>query len=154
MAIELEFDSAEAKKFLESLQDRQDAISKQTDWFVTDVIGIFVFQDVMDHFKRETGSSGKWEKWSPAYAANARARGQKMILQNTGRLRQNFSAGQWRKRGGNIEWYNNAKTARGFPYAAAHNEGGPILPKRDFMWLGDGAMKKISDACAAFMAGD
>jgi phage gpG-like protein len=154
-AIELAFDAEKVLSWLKAIEQRRKAIEKRESAFCNS-IGIFVFQDVLDHFKNEQGSDGKWVGWSSSYSAKMKAAGKggNNILQDTGRLRNSFTPGQWRKTSQGIEWYNPAKTNSGFPYAYAHDEGGPKLPKRDFMWLSDAAMNKISEATLAFLAGD
>lgn len=154
-AISLEFDTSKVQAFLRRLQENKKDVLKADDSFVS-TISMFVFQDVISHFEKERGSEGKWKAWSKVYRAHMESigKGGNKILQDTGRLRQSFTPGQWRSRPGGIEWYNPAKTKSGFPYAAAHDRGGPKLPKRDFMWLSDKAMDKIAKATAAFLAGD
>lgn len=154
-SIDLKLDAKKVEKFLKDLQKRSDQIHKRDNAFV-DTISMFVFQDIIAHFEKEQGSRGKWKAWSKVYAEHMEkiGKGGNKILQDTGRLRQSFTPGQWRGRPAGIEWYNPAKTKSGFPYAAAHDQGGGKLPKRDFMWLGKGAMDKIAKATAAFMAGD
>lgn len=154
-AIDLQFDSKQAEAFLKRLKRNQEAIEKKDQAFV-DTISIFVFQDIINHFEKEQGPKGKWKAWSKVYAEHMEAlgKGGNKILQDSGRLRQSFTPGQWRARPAGIEWYNPAKTKKGFPYAAAHDEGGGRLPQRKFMWLGSGAMEKIAKATVAFLAGD
>lgn len=155
MSIELEFDSLLAEKWLRGLSKKWDDVAKRQDAYVK-AIGVFVFQDVMDHFRQERGSADHWAPWSNSYQTKMEldGKGGNKILQDTGRLRNSFKAGMWRKTPAGIEWYNDAKTSSGFPYAYAHNEGGPKLPKRDFMWLSESAMDKISEATLAFITGD
>ncbi len=154
-AIEIEFDSGKVQEFLKTLLQRQEQIQRKDRAFV-DTISIFVFQDIINHFEKESGPNGKWKAWSKTYAEHMESigKGGNKILQDSGRLRQSFTPGQWRMRPAGIEWYNPAKTKSGFPYAAAHDEGGGKLPQRRFMWLGDRALEKISQTTAAFMAGD
>lgn len=154
-AIDLEFDAAKVDRFLRNIKDNKEAISRKNDIFVA-VISTFVFQDVINHFEKEQGSAGKWKAWSKVYAEHMESvgKGGNQILQDSGRLRQSFTPGQWRAHPSGIEWYNPAKTKDGFPYAFAHNEGGPKLPKRDFMWLSGGAMEKIAEATLAFLTGE
>lgn len=154
-AINLEFDAKKAEEFLKRLKRNKDSVDKRDDAYVS-TISLFVFQDIINHFEKEQGPSGKWKAWSKVYAEHMETigKGGNKILQDSGRLRQSFTPGQWRKRPAGIEWYNPAKTKGGFPYAAAHDEGGPKLPQRRFMWLSDSAMNKISEATAAFLAGD
>jgi phage gpG-like protein len=179
-SIDLQFSSAQAEKFLKAIKKNREAIkNRETIW--VDSIGVYVLQDIMDHFKKEEGPSGGWPAWSTSYAGAVaghfafRRFGNRTVrldphqmeeygikpprkpgkmLQATGRLRNSFTEGRWRKNSVGIEWYNPAKTRSGFPYAYAHNEGGDRLPQRRFMWLSDKALNKIAQVTAAFLAGD
>lgn len=78
-------------------------------------------------------------------------------LQDTGFLRQsnqpgflNSVSGARRHPKGAL-FFNNARTRSGFPYAFAHNEGGPVLPKRQFMWLSDRAIARIGRETMKFI---
>lgn len=116
-------------------------------------ISAFVFQDVMDHFEKEMGSKGKWKRWSDAYDEHMIkiGKGANNILQDTGRLRNNFVPTNYRRQNAKIVWFNNARTTSGFPYAYAHDKGGGKLPKRDFMWLSKEAKAEIRDATLKFI---
>jgi len=48
-------------------------------------------------------------------------------------------------------WFNDAKTKSGAPYAAIHDKGLGKQAKRDFMWLSNDAMEKISEQTLQFM---
>jgi hypothetical protein len=49
-------------------------------------------------------------------------------------------------------WFNDARTKDGYPYAAGHDKGTAAGKKqRDFMWLSDKAMDKISQQTLQFM---
>lgn len=153
-AIDLVFDSAAAQAFLDGIKKRHDDIINNRSAFVDNVIGIFVFQDIMSHFEKEQGPTGPWKQWSASWAKWSADHGYSQILQKSGKLRQSFIPGNWRSKPDGIEWFNPARTKTGFPYAYAHDTGGPKLPKRSFMWLSQTAMDKISAATAAFLAGD
>jgi len=151
-AIELELDTSEIERFLSRLQTNKDQITKRDSAYIS-AVSVFVFQDVQDHFRKEQGSDGKWAAWSSIYSRHMQSigKGGNQILQDSGRLRQSFTPGMYRATSEGIEWYNPAKTADGFPYAYAHDEGGPKLPRRDFMWLSESAMNKISEATLEFL---
>lgn len=127
----------------------------------------FVFRDVMDHFKNEQGPDGAWKKWSDSYIAQLngevfffRRNGRLMVgspgkksrhaggkkLQDTGRLRQSFTTANYRVNQNQIIWFNQAKTKNGFPYAYAHDTGGPKLPQRRFMWLSKSAFNELTNS--------
>lgn len=122
-----------------------------------DSISILGFKDVMDHFEKQQGSKGGWKRWSALYRNHMEklGKGDNMILQDTGRLRQStmmaFDSEQIKK---GYLVFNPAQTQKGFPYAYAHDTGGPILPKRDFMWLSLRAQNQIAMVTASYMAKD
>jgi len=148
----IHFDSEKAKAFFRQIYENVEEISEANRAYV-DSISVFVFQDVLDHFKQERGSSGKWKKWSDLYKERMvrTGKGGNKILQDSGRLRQSFTPRSYRAKSYGIQWFNPAKTKGGFPYAAGHNEGGDVLPKRDFMWLSTKALQRISQLTAAYM---
>lgn len=145
------------------------------------LISALVYRDIDTHFKEQKGSKGPWKQWSPSYAEtvngkafyrrignrtirfdadDVKARGGTMpppprkpgdILQASGKLKNNFLPTRVKSSSRNITWFNNAQTKSGFPYAAAHDNGGDRLPKRDFMWLSDKALEEISVQTLQFM---
>ena len=142
----------EAQAFLKKLIKKKEAISKGQQEYVS-LLSAIVYSDIIDHFEHERGSEGPWKEWSKAYRAHMQAIGKEgnRILQDTGRLRQSFMPTNWKLTTEGILWFNPAKTRSGFPYAAAHDEGGKKLPKRDFMWLSDQARERISDQTLEFL---
>lgn len=142
--------------FVAEFQDKQindllDSYIKKVDSIhsigreIVDIITIVVYADVIDHFRQQRGEKGRWKGWSKGYQkrmANI-GKGSNKILQDTGNLRMSFTPRNWRKESDAIVWYNPARTKSGFPYAFAHNEGGPKLPRRDFMWLSPKAITNI-----------
>lgn len=152
-----EFDVSELKKieqWIGGVKKNTDYVFKRKEKKFADAIGVYVFQDVMDHFKTQSGGQGQpWAKWSEAYADHMRriGRGGNKILQWSGRLRNTFEKSNYRKKPDGLEWYNQAKTKSGFPYAAAHDDGGGNLPQRSFMWLSNKAMDKIIATTMEFM---
>lgn len=154
---EIDFDSEEVDRVVRNLLKKTEAITKR-DKAVVGILSAIVFRDVMEHFDKSEGSKGKWtarngDKWSPSYTKfmNRIGRGGNKVLINNGRLRMNFQPQNVRKVSDGLMWFNNAQTASGFPYAAAHDEGGPKLPKRDFMWLSDKAMESIEDQILRYL---
>lgn len=167
-----EFDRRTAK-FIGDILEKSKSISKYANAFI-DGFMPFVIADIEEHFRSEEGPSGKWEPWSKSYSdavngvvsfrtINDRVvpikkgklrppRKPGLILSATGRLRKGLKATNYRKSGGSLVIFNNAKTKEGFPYAAAHNEGEGLLPQRRFMWLSDKARGKILNYCLRFMA--
>jgi len=164
-----EFDDKQVRGFLENMAKNLRNVKNGIRDYAN-LISINVFQDIMEHFKNEEGPDGKWPIWSVSYMAAIQGRvafrkfGKRtvaldpyqmeaygikpprkpgMILQNTGRLRNGFTPRKYRANSSGITWYNNAKTKTGFPYAAAHDEGGNKLPQRSFMWLSKEGMEQV-----------
>lgn len=108
------------------------------------IISAIVFKDVIGHFEEEKGPGGSWKPWSKMYADHMRAIGKSgnKILQDSGRLRQSFLPANFKAQSDGILFYNKAKV-NGFPYAAAHDQGGKKLPQRKFMWLSDKGMNSV-----------
>lgn len=150
--VEVKFDDERIKDFLKGVHSKLSKAKNGTSEYVG-LISANVFADVMDHFSSETGSDGKWQPWSKIYKEhlNEIGRGGNKILQWNGRLRQSFKPTDYKASTRGITWFNDARTKSGFPYAAAHDEGGGSLPAREFMWLSQGALEKIADQTLAFI---
>lgn len=149
---EVVFDNQEVREFLDNIGKKTKAIADR-DQKVVGILSSIVFADIIQHFERSEGPDGPWAKWSPRYAkfmASIGRQGNKILI-NNGRLRQNFRPTNVRRTSDGLSWYNNAVTASGFPYAAAHNEGGPKLPQRRFMWLSDKAIDEIETQIVKFL---
>lgn len=156
MAEQAIFQGASAIKFIQALQKKVKDVAGAQEAFA-DMLGPTVYADITRHFENEEGSKGPWKAWSDAYTAHRVAIGrvQGPILHMTGRLKGSFLPGNYRTERGGILWFNPAKTeGGGFPYAYAHDEGGPKLPKRDFMWLSGNAMKLIEKITIGFILGE
>src|SRR5262245_4569018 len=126
---EFNFDAKEWQDLLTRLKKKWDYILVGTSGVrkeFSELASIFVFKDIMDHFENESGPKGQWVWWSDAYTAhlNKIGRGGNKILQFNGRLKQSFTANNWKSTNDGVLFYNNAKTSGGFPYAAAHDRGG------------------------------
>lgn len=150
--LEAVFENLAVKHMLEQLEKAADDVIDQHPKYVA-LLSAVVFSDVMDHFKKEEGEDGKWTPWSSVYAAHMKRIGKSgnKLLQFSGKMRNSFQPTQYRPSSAGILWYNNAKTSSGFPYAAAHNEGGKKLPQRQFMWLSDKGMERIVDNTLAYL---
>lgn len=149
---EFAFTDSEAQAFLKKLIKKTDQIKGGAKAFGA-LASAVVFGDIISHFEKQQGSEGAWAPWSSAYRTHMDkiGKGGNMILADTGRLRQSFTPTSYRQVNEGILWFNPAKTKSGFPYAAAHDEGGPKLPKRDFMWLSDEAKDKLEDVTLKFI---
>ncbi len=151
-AISAEFDSQEVTDFLNDLTSRLENVKDGERKYIG-LLSAIVYGDVMGHFKGERGSAGPWAKWSKSYRKQmeAKGRGSNKILQFTGKLRNSFKPTNVNMSNAGPVWFNDAQTRTGFPYAAAHDNGGPKLPQRDFMWLSDSAVESISEKTLQFM---
>jgi len=89
-------------------------------------ISFFMWTDVMRHFAREEGPTGKW--------APIRRRGK--ILQDTGRLKASIKPRAGRK---------EAIVETDVPYARKHQEGIGVK-QRQFLWLSPRSQKTIAQA--------
>jgi hypothetical protein len=147
-----EFDDQEVKSFLRSMDKNLKNI-KDGQRKYTGLLSAIVYQDIMEHFENEAGSNGPWKQWSKFHRERMQeiGKGGNKILQDSGRLRNNFKPTNVKKTKEGFLWFNDAKTKKGFPYAAAHDVGGPKLPKRDFMWLSEKAMGRIEIETLQFM---
>lgn len=154
--IKIKFHTAEVEKYFRQLKKNANEITShhRAYW---DSISILGFKDVIDHFQKQQGRDSRWQKWSTLYKRHMEAigKGDNMILQDTGRLRQStmmaFDSEQIKK---GYLVFNPAQTAKGFPYAYAHDTGGPIIPRRDFMWLSLKAQDQIAKVTVAYLAKD
>lgn len=151
MGAEFVFDDEDSRKMLQKIIDNLAGI-KNGDQKFQGLMGAVVFRDIMDHFSDEAGESGAWPSWSKSYQTYMEriGRGGNKKLQFTGRLRQSFVPTNVRKLSEGYLWFDNAKTAKGFPYAQAHDEGGPKLPQRQFMWLSDKGAENLCQQMLAF----
>lgn len=147
-----EFDNSEVIEFIKNLDRRLKDVEGGRKKYVG-LLSAIVYADVINHFQKQEGSGGPWQKWSKEYKEymEKEGKGGNKILQDTGRLRNTFKPTNNRKVSAGILWFNNAQTKKSFPYAAAHDEGGPVLPKRDFMWLSESATEKIATQTLQFM---
>lgn len=177
---EIEFKDESLKAFFKDFNSRVKDVAGSKKRLGA-VLTTIVYEDIINHFKNEEGSQGKWKEWSSSYELciagiiffrriGARTvmffsdevenppkppRNDGKILQTEkGFLRQSFKPQSYRTSTDGVTWFNNAKTKSGFPYAEAHNEGGPKLPKRDFMWLSDKGMNKVEEQTLKFMLDD
>lgn len=142
--MEAKFYSKAADKFFKKLIKNSKAITDgQKKYLVT--LGAVVYKDIIRHFEKEKDPNGGWEEWSDIYAEHMAkiGKGGNKILQDKGRLRNSFTPTSFQKQSGGVVWFNPAKTGEGFPYAYAHDEGGPKLPERKFMWLSENALETM-----------
>lgn len=150
------FDDHEVREFLDTLKWKGLDIERGSRQ-LGGIIASTVFKDILAHFDQEQGPDGQWKGWSSIYAEHMATIGKagNKILQDSGRLRNSFRPGNMRFEGnalgGGIVFFNPAQTSEGFPYAAAHDEGGEKLPQREFMWLSEIAMEEIGEQTLAWL---
>jgi len=97
-------------------------------------IGITGMKDMEDHFKRETGRSGKWKKSQRAIREGGQT------LSDKGNLRElNFQVGR-----------KSVLIGTDTPYGAIHNFGGPTgrnhatdMPKREWAYISKQGKKDL-----------
>lgn len=152
MSSQVVFDDIEVRKMIEGLITRAGQVRKK-DQAIIGILSSIVYRDIMQHFDQQLGEDDPWPQWSPRYRAFMEkiGKGGNRILQDSGRLRQSFQPTNVRPTEAGLLWFNNAKTAKGFPYAAAHDEGGRRLPQRQFMWLSREALDDIEEQIIKFI---
>lgn len=152
MSYEAIFEDKELRKFLQNMDSRLKEVKDGKKKYLG-LMSAIVFADVIDHFEKEQGPDGKWNPWSKIYKEHLDEIGRSgnRILQFDGKLRQSFKPTNVKSSSSGITWFNNAKTSKGFPYAAAHNDGGGRLPQREFMWSSQAALEKMSGQTLAFI---
>lgn len=120
------------------------------------LLSTVVFRDIIEHFEKEEFQPFPTAPWSKIYREHMDAigKGGNQLLQDSGRLRQSFLPTNHRLVSEGILWFNPAKTKSGFPYAYAHDTGGPKLPQRSSMWLSDEAREKMDELTLNFINAD
>lgn len=151
-----EFKDEQVRKFLRGMDKRLKEIKGGKREYAR-LLSSLVFADVIGHFDKQESEEGAWPKWSKSYAKFMEkiGKGGNRLLQDTGSLRQGLmpiqSGRNYRSVNAGLLWFNPKKTKGGFPYAYAHDTGGPKLPQRQFMWLSSKAMDKISEQTLQYM---
>jgi phage gpG-like protein len=141
-------EDAQVQKYLKNVNEKASNLKGLANSF-----GAVVYRDVIDHFTKEMGPLSKWKEWSPSYRKQLKRQGRagNKILQYSGKLRQSFVPSFFRTQKNKIIWFNPAKTKGGFPYAAAHDTGGPKLPQREFMWVSDKTLEVLAKISLDFI---
>lgn len=149
---QISFEDRKMQEFLKDLTKRHKSITKKDRSFL-DIIGVKVFEDIIDHFEKQEGGQGRWQAWSESYTKFMQRIGRSgnKILQFSGRLRQSFKPTNYRVTGQGVIWYNDAKTKGGYPYAFAHDTGQHKMPMREFMWLSKKGGDKIEKVLLAYL---
>jgi len=154
MSVEAIFSYDKCDKFLSKIEYNYKDVEGFGKGFVR-ILKLAIYKDIVEHFEKEQASGGgKWKPHSEAYAKKFSSLGYQQILQRSGHLKGGFLLNNYRLKPGSFIWFNRAKTKKGFPYAYAHNEGGPKLPRRDFMWLSRSGMRNIEDQVVRMLQGE
>ncbi len=103
-----------------------------------DMIGAMGYQDVMEHFRDETGPRGRWKGIDPRPKRKGQRAGvSDKVLQDTGLLRSSIN---FKTRGNEVHIFTK------IIYAAVHNFGYAKrnIAQRKFLWLSKGALKRVT----------
>ncbi len=153
MAAEITFDDKMTPK-LQAIQDRVSKIKNGNETFLK-LLSMIVVRDIDQHFKDESGPSGKWKDWSPSYRDQLLKSGRKLsgkkneirkLLQASGNMRNALTPKNYRRTSSGAEWFNTMK------YSRTHDQGddGRNIPQRQFMWLSEDAIEKLSQQMINF----
>ena len=153
--VEIEFNDEGAEEFFRELTKDVKSVSEMETKYLN-AIAPLVIADVFRHFEQQAGADGGWKPWSQPYEEHMKRIGKtgNMILQDSGRLRNSIVPGNYKKASGGVVWYTNAKTKKGYPYAAGHDEGDGKLPQRSFMWLSSNTLENIESLTMKFVLGE
>lgn len=153
------------------LRDFKDRIANAGEYLKA-VYATIGFRDIMDHFDREEGPSGKWRRRSPAtqrrYAriaagelatdpgvARSAYNPSNKLLQLTGDMRKSILPGN-----ADIKTQTSILVFANDPKSGRHDRGeeaivGPSgagrIPKRPFMWLSNETKKEMAKALTRMM---
>lgn len=142
--VTIAFEDDNARKFFERLTKKVKAVTMKERSYV-ELLSAIVLRDINNHFIRQEGPRGPWQPWSKAYAKQARARGQRMILSRKGVLRKGWIPTNMRRTSEGILWYNPIK------YGPKHDKGLDGMPRRQFAWLSEKAKEEIAKKTAKFL---
>lgn len=143
-SLEAIFDDREMQSLLSTIKDRFRNNAQANKQLAT-IVFARVEKNVIHHFNTQSGPTGKWKAWSTAYRShmNRIGKGGNLILTDTAKMRRGLRVAPTQPSDGILFW-NPSKTSSGFPYAKAHDEGGPKLPQRKFMWISDPTLESIA----------
>lgn len=139
-------DDADVRRLLNGLIKNVGQISEKGKRYVG-LLSSIVFRDIMEHFEKEEGPSGRWKPWSARYQRYMMRIGKanNLILSDTGRLKQGWQPSRYRIAKDGILWFNPV------PYGAKHDQGISPYPQRKFTWLSSGAVKAMEEQTARFL---
>lgn len=133
---------------------------KRSNKILRAAFGTVGFQDIINHFKQESGSDGKWPKRARStqemYASlnkkNAKFNPSNKLLVLSGNLRKAFLPTNVKELGAKrgILFFNPIK------YSGTHDRGSrkKKIPKREFMWLSSRAKVGMQRVILGVLAGD
>ena len=161
-----QFNNKKLSDYIDNLHNNSKRINKRAKDYAKSISPI-IFADVMKHFNDAPmgvatgttfidafGTPVPWGGWSDSYRTFMFkiGKGGNKVLQDTGRLRQSFKPSKFRTSKVGVEWFNNAKTDSGFPYAAFFDEEAENKEDlRPFMWLSLKALELVQVATLDYM---
>jgi phage gpG-like protein len=110
------------------------------------------FADIINHFKNESGPTGRWKPRSATtqaqYALRARTDSRyspsNKLLQLTGNLRKSILPNNTKRVGtAAIQIFANAE------YSGKHDMGTDNMPQREFMWFSNEAKERMAQVIAS-----
>ena len=139
-------DDKEVRKLINGLIKNVGEISNRSKRYVG-LLSSIVIGDVVEHFSRQEGPTGKWKPWSNRYRKHmvSIGKGGNLILSDTGKLRQGWQPARYRLAKDGILWFNPVE------YAAQHDQGIFPYPQRKFTWLSKDASNEIERQTVLFI---
>ena len=145
--IEVEFDNKEVEKFLKNLVKNTKEVDRSS--VLEKNIAPVIFRDILEHFNAEMGPKTKWPALTGWYAKWKKKKfGDRPMLVMSGDMRKAFLPANSRITNRGYEFYNT------MPYSGEHDRGENGKKKREFMFLTDEGMNRVSALTMAFIMKD
>lgn len=146
MATTVTIDDKQVQKLLKGLIKNVGQISERGKNYVG-LLSSIVLGDIVEHFAKEEGPTGKWRPWSARYQRYMMSigKGGNLILSDTGKLRQGWQPARYRVSKEGVLWYNPVE------YGARHDQGIFPYPQRKFTWLSSKAVNEIERQTVKFI---
>lgn len=141
----VELDAKQWKEFFAKSRDNLKDLAK----ILSIAAGAFVFQDIDDHFRAESGPDGAWAPRREPYKSRMERAGYTKLLQVTGNLRQSIlPTNIQRVSDDTISIFANA------PYSGGLDEGTDNIKARPFMWASDEVQGKMLELVLELASGE
>lgn len=141
----VELDTKEWREFFNKSRDNLKDLAK----VLSIAAGAFVFRDIDDHFRAESGPEGGWPARREPYKSRMERAGYTKLLQVTGNLRQSILPSNIQKVSDDtISVFANA------PYSGALDEGTDNMKPRPFMWASEEVQGKMLELVLELAAGE